>query len=132
MSNILHSPIEVREEYHRNRINSIQKIIDQLEKMKQETMEYRCISYGVQIEYNNDIDYQIEYFKRAIELSNLDNSVVELTRIIKMQHDIIQKHYEYLARINEERSYKRRRLLDGELRSKLDLVSGIGADSLIN
>jgi len=128
---ILHSPIEVREEYHRNRINSIQKIIDQLEKMKQETMEYRCISYGVQIEYNNETDYQIDYFKRSIELSNLDNTMIELTRIIKLQHEIIQKHYEYLARINEERAFKRRKLLDGELRSKLDLVSGIGADSVI-
>ena len=132
MSNILHSPIEVREEYHKNSINSIQKIIEKLEKMKQETMEYRCISYDVQIEYNNDIDYQIEYFKRAIELSNLDNSVVELTRIIKMQHDIIQKHQEYLARIDEQRSYKRRRLLDGELRNGLDLVSGIGSDAVLN
>ena len=127
---ILHSPIEVREEYHRNRINGVQRIIEKLEAMKKETMDYRLLTYSVQIEYNNEVDYQIDYFKRQLELSNLDNTAAELTRIIRLQHEIIQKHYEYLARINEERQVKKRKLLDGELRNGLDLVSGMGADSV--
>ena len=129
---ILHSPIEVREEYHRNRINGVQRIIEKLEAMKKETMDYRLMTYSVQIEYNNEVDYQIDYFKRQLELSNLDNTAAELTRIIRMQHEIIQKHYEYLARINEERQVKKRKFMDDEISKKLDLVSGMVSDTVMN
>ena len=49
-----------------------------------------------------------------------------------MQHEIIQKHYEYLAQINEERQFKKRKLLDGELRNGLDLVSGMASNNVMN
>ena len=129
---ILHSPIEVREEYHRNRINGVQRIIEKLETMKKETMDYRLLTYSVQIEYNNEVDYQIDYFKRQLELSNLDNTAAELTRIIRLQHEIIQKHYEYLARINEQRQVKKRKFMDDEISKKLDLVSGMVSDTVMN
>ena len=90
---------------HKDEINKLNSTSQELEKIKTELISNRSNKY---IEFfSSPIDicsdrYPIEYFKRQIFISGLTYKIDEVTNIIRILQDSIEKQEKYIDNIIKE------------------------------
>ena len=120
---------ESNEDYLKERVNTYERVIDELKVMRQENVIQRELAYRSLFDVNihdDSVEQNLNYFKRSLKLETFDFNIREIQRIIRLQEEILEKYYIRLAAVRDENNSKKRRLND----NNLDLVNGAASDNV--
>jgi len=123
------SLFESNEDYLKERVNTYERVIDELKVMRQENVIQRELAYRSLFDVNihdDSVEQNLNYFKRSLKLETFDFNIREIQRIIRLQEEILEKYYIRLAAVRDENNSKKRRLND----NNLDLVNGAASDNV--